>query len=83
MPTAREVTCPQCGSTRTELTSEYGATACRAIYRCADCLEPFDHGFVVLVETQHAGILVADQEFDHPVLPGLQAGRLPERAAEP
>ena len=43
MPTARAVTCPQCGSTRTELTSEYGATACKALYRCSDCLEPFEH----------------------------------------
>ena len=43
MPTARAVTCPQCGSARTELTSEYGATACKALYRCADCLEPFEH----------------------------------------
>jgi ring-1,2-phenylacetyl-CoA epoxidase subunit PaaD len=43
MPTARAVTCPQCGSERTELTSEYGATACKALYRCTTCLEPFEH----------------------------------------
>ena len=43
MPLARTVSCPQCGSARTELTSEYGATACKALYRCADCLEPFEH----------------------------------------
>ena len=43
IPTARAVSCPQCGSTRTDLTSEYGATACKALYRCADCLEPFEH----------------------------------------
>ena len=43
LPTARAVTCPQCGSARTELTSEYGATACKALYRCEDCLEPFEH----------------------------------------
>jgi ring-1,2-phenylacetyl-CoA epoxidase subunit PaaD len=43
MPTARLVTCPRCGSTRTDLTSEFGATACKALYRCADCLEPFEH----------------------------------------
>jgi ring-1,2-phenylacetyl-CoA epoxidase subunit PaaD len=43
LPTARAVACPQCGSGRTELTSEYGATACKALYRCADCLEPFEH----------------------------------------
>jgi ring-1,2-phenylacetyl-CoA epoxidase subunit PaaD len=43
LPTARTVACPRCGSTRTDLTSEYGATACKALYRCADCLEPFEH----------------------------------------
>ncbi|WP_209020643.1 1,2-phenylacetyl-CoA epoxidase subunit PaaD [Nocardioides sp. 1609] len=43
LPTARAVTCPRCGSVRTDLTSEYGATACKALYRCADCLEPFEH----------------------------------------
>jgi ring-1,2-phenylacetyl-CoA epoxidase subunit PaaD len=43
LPTARAVACPRCGSARTELTSEYGATACKALYRCADCLEPFEH----------------------------------------
>ena len=43
MPLARVIACPRCGSARTELTSEYGATACKALYRCADCLEPFEH----------------------------------------
>jgi ring-1,2-phenylacetyl-CoA epoxidase subunit PaaD len=42
-PTRRAVTCPRCGSASTELVSEFGATACKAMYRCADCLEPFDH----------------------------------------
>lgn len=42
-PVRREVTCPQCGSPRTEVTSEFGSTACKALYRCLDCLEPFDH----------------------------------------
>jgi ring-1,2-phenylacetyl-CoA epoxidase subunit PaaD len=42
-PTRRAVTCPRCSSAATELVSEFGATACRAMYRCADCLEPFDH----------------------------------------
>jgi ring-1,2-phenylacetyl-CoA epoxidase subunit PaaD len=37
------VECPHCGSARTERISEYGSTACKALYRCADCLEPFDH----------------------------------------
>ncbi|HZQ60856.1 MAG TPA: 1,2-phenylacetyl-CoA epoxidase subunit PaaD [Casimicrobiaceae bacterium] len=36
------VPCPRCGSTRTELVAPFGSTACKAQYRCADCLEPFD-----------------------------------------
>jgi ring-1,2-phenylacetyl-CoA epoxidase subunit PaaD len=43
VPRRRAIDCPRCGSTEVELTSEYGATACKAIYRCSDCLEPFDH----------------------------------------
>lgn len=39
----RVIDCPQCGSTRTRLTSEFGATLCKAQYRCDNCLEPFDH----------------------------------------
>ena len=39
----RGISCPQCGSTRVDLTSEFGSTACKALYRCADCREPFDH----------------------------------------
>ncbi|WP_428293746.1 1,2-phenylacetyl-CoA epoxidase subunit PaaD [Hydrogenophaga sp.] len=37
------VPCPQCGSTRTTETSPFGSTACKAMYRCLDCLEPFDY----------------------------------------
>ena len=43
LPTARQVRCPQCGSPATELVSEFGSTACKAHYRCTECLEPFDH----------------------------------------
>ncbi len=39
----REVRCPRCGSDEVALTSEFGSTACRAMYRCVACLEPFDH----------------------------------------
>lgn len=39
-PTVR---CPQCRSARTEVVSEFGSTACKALYRCLDCLEPFDY----------------------------------------
>ena len=43
LPTRRAVTCPRCGSAHVELTSEFGPTACKALYRCTDCLEPFEH----------------------------------------
>lgn len=37
------VTCPQCGSPRTERVSEFGSTPCKALYRCTACAEPFDY----------------------------------------
>ncbi|MCW2763120.1 MAG: paaJ [Marmoricola sp.] len=43
VPRRRDLTCPRCGSADVELTSEFGPTACKAIYRCASCLEPFEH----------------------------------------
>lgn len=43
LPTRRAVTCPRCGSAEAELTSEFGPTACTALYRCSSCLEPFEH----------------------------------------
>lgn len=43
LPTRRALACPRCGSNGVELTSEFGATACKAMYRCTDCLEPFEH----------------------------------------
>ena len=39
----RKVACPRCGATATELVSEFGSTACKASYRCSDCLEPFEY----------------------------------------
>ena len=38
-----EVACPQCGSVNTTETSHFGSTACKALYRCLDCMEPFDY----------------------------------------
>lgn len=38
-----EVACPQCGSHDTSRVSEFGSTACKALYRCNSCLEPFDY----------------------------------------
>ncbi|WP_340149604.1 1,2-phenylacetyl-CoA epoxidase subunit PaaD [uncultured Sneathiella sp.] len=37
------VACPQCDSSNTDLVSEFGSTACKALYKCRDCLEPFDY----------------------------------------
>lgn len=37
------ITCPQCGSANTEEVSRFGSTACKALYRCKNCAEPFDH----------------------------------------
>lgn len=37
------VPCPQCNSRNTRLLSQYGSTACKALYRCNNCLEPFDY----------------------------------------
>lgn len=40
---AEKVACPHCGSERTTLLSRFSSTACKALRRCDDCLEPFDH----------------------------------------
>ncbi|GAB3375367.1 1,2-phenylacetyl-CoA epoxidase subunit PaaD [Massilia agri] len=40
---APEVSCPNCGSPHTQLTSEFGSTPCKALYKCLDCREPFDY----------------------------------------
>jgi ring-1,2-phenylacetyl-CoA epoxidase subunit PaaD len=37
------VRCPQCGSENTEQISQFGSTACKALWRCNDCREPFDY----------------------------------------
>ena len=37
------IECPNCGSKATERVSEFGSTACKALYRCTQCLEPFDY----------------------------------------
>ncbi len=38
-----EIACPNCGATNTKLVSEFGSTACKALFQCKDCLEPFDY----------------------------------------
>lgn len=37
------IRCPRCGSTQSEQLSAFGATACKALYRCLDCREPFEY----------------------------------------
>ncbi|MHA7058733.1 1,2-phenylacetyl-CoA epoxidase subunit PaaD [Aquimarina sp. M1] len=37
------VQCPQCASTHTKMISQFGSTACKALFQCEDCLEPFDY----------------------------------------
>lgn len=39
----RGVSCPQCDSLNTEVVSQFGSTACKASWRCLDCLEPFEY----------------------------------------
>jgi ring-1,2-phenylacetyl-CoA epoxidase subunit PaaD len=39
----KHIKCPRCGSLNTKLVSQFGSTACKALYKCADCLEPFDY----------------------------------------
>ncbi|HSG96726.1 MAG TPA: 1,2-phenylacetyl-CoA epoxidase subunit PaaD [Woeseiaceae bacterium] len=39
----RPIDCPRCNSENTERVSEFGSTACKASYRCRDCLEPFEY----------------------------------------
>jgi ring-1,2-phenylacetyl-CoA epoxidase subunit PaaD len=37
------VRCPRCGSPETEQLSRFGSTACKALWRCRSCREPFEH----------------------------------------
>lgn len=37
-----QVLCPHCGSDNTHMVSEFGSTACKALFQCNDCSEPFD-----------------------------------------
>jgi len=37
------INCPRCGSAETGLVSQFGATSCKALYKCSSCHEPFEH----------------------------------------
>ncbi len=43
MGQTRMVSCPRCQSTNTKMVSQFGSTACKALFQCQDCLEPFDY----------------------------------------
>ena len=42
-PPSHEVICPQCDSKKVQVVSEFGSTACKALYKCKECKEPFYH----------------------------------------
>lgn len=39
----QRIACPRCASTQTERLSAFGSTACKALYRCLACRDPFEH----------------------------------------
>jgi ring-1,2-phenylacetyl-CoA epoxidase subunit PaaD len=39
----KSISCPRCGSLQTVMVSPFGSTACKALYKCEQCLEPFDY----------------------------------------
>lgn len=43
LPARRRVRCPRCGSGNTTELSRFSSTACKALHRCEDCREPFEH----------------------------------------
>ncbi|MEU5562780.1 1,2-phenylacetyl-CoA epoxidase subunit PaaD [Micromonospora musae] len=43
VPLTLTLRCPRCGSPETEQLSRFGSTACKALWRCRSCSEPFDH----------------------------------------
>jgi ring-1,2-phenylacetyl-CoA epoxidase subunit PaaD len=43
LPLVMSLKCPRCGSIRTREISRFGATACKSLWRCTACQEPFEH----------------------------------------
>ncbi len=43
MGKVKDIACPRCASTNTIMVSQFGTTACKSLYKCGDCLEPFDY----------------------------------------
>ena len=42
-PPSKNVSCPRCESEEVSVISEFGSTACKALYKCSDCIEIFHH----------------------------------------
>jgi len=42
-PPSSNIICPQCNSRKIEVISDFGSTACKALYKCNQCNEPFHH----------------------------------------
>ena len=42
-PPSDDIACPQCNSREVAVVSEFGSTACKAFYKCQDCMEPFHY----------------------------------------
>ena len=42
-PPSNNIICPQCDSSEIEVISDFGSTACKALYKCNQCNEPFHH----------------------------------------
>ncbi len=42
-PPSQEVACPKCDSQNVQVISAFGSTACKALYKCNDCIEIFHH----------------------------------------
>ena len=42
-PPSDQVVCPQCDSSKVEVISNFGSAACKALYKCLSCNEPFHH----------------------------------------
>jgi len=38
-----DIQCPNCNSRNTIMISQFGSTACKSLFKCEDCLEPFDY----------------------------------------
>ena len=42
-PPSNNIVCPQCDSREVKIISEFGSTACKSLYKCQECMEPFHH----------------------------------------